>query len=1175
MRLAAWVQRFSETHPLAQRVRELSGQTILDKTAEEARPFLASLVMPARQGPALIITASYERALQWQSRLRLCGIDPDRMFLLPSGLSALFEDTAPESIALSDRIGALKALATRTDAVVIATPSAALERTLSPEQLREHLLRFEVGDSINLDDLARKLQRLGYERAEPVRLPGQFSQRGFVFDIFPTGADTPIRLELFGDELESIRRFDANSQRSSGSVDRLEIAPSRETLLLDDFSGLIEMIEQSGEREAATLDEEAAATLRELLADDIAGLQSGAFFDRLELYRPLIMGEAPCAVDYLGEEGLLILDEPAEIAQSISRADEDLQNALDSRAARGEILKAAGFDFVFTLEKLGDVRHVLAMSLIDDQPDWLDKPARIELGIESLATYRGDSTGLTRALGSWRTSEHVVLSTDQPTRAATVLGQVEMTPQPWPEEATGLEHGFFSLDGNLAGGFRWPEAGVTFITDRELFGVGRLKLPQRKFNEGTPIATILDLSPGDFVVHINFGIGRYAGLVKRESDGVEREYLLIEYKEPDKLYVPADQLDRIQKFLAPGDVEPKLNKLTGGEWQKTIRKAREDAREYARELTQLYAKRKVVNRPPFRSDDAMVEEMERTFPWMETPSQLHAIREVKRDLRQGFPMDRLICGDVGFGKTEIAIRAAFMVAASGRQVAVLCPTTVLSEQHYENFRERLSSFGVNLGLLNRFQTTKQRREVLEGLADGSIHIVVGTHALLGKELKFKDLGLLIIDEEQKFGVKHKESLKSIRTEVDVLAMSATPIPRTLNMAIQHIRQMSLINDPPPGRLPIRSYSRPYGKEVIREALLRELSRGGQVYYVYNRVQGIHHVAERLRNLVPNARVAVGHGQMTEKELEPVMVGFIRGEIDILVSTSIIENGLDISNANTIIVENADRFGLAQLHQMRGRVGRSDRQAYAYFLYDRAESLTENAMARLKSLQEYSALGSGYAIAFRDLQIRGAGDLLGAKQSGQMNTIGYELYTQLIESEVKFLKSAVDEGAVTPLDDPLAGLTPLPSFDLPVTAMIPEAYISEEAQRLYYYNRIMSSRTESELTESEAEVEDRYGRPPHPVKAAFAIMRCRLRAQGHYVEKVDGRGSELRIVFAKQREIPLAVVRVLQRANPDIALQANVMRVPYFGDALTACERFLDTFESAIQQVEAARSALNV
>ncbi len=784
-------------------------------------------------------------------------------------------------------------------------------------------------------------------------------------------------------------------------------------------------------------------------------------------------------------------------------------------------------------------------------------------------------TPLATTIQNWqREGFTIVVSTDQPNRARTVLAQAEL-------HAIELESGepeagkIYLAQGNLGGGFVMPERKFAVVTDAELFGVARLKLPQKRFNEGAPIATVLDLKPGDFVVHVNFGIGVFRGLVTREMDGVKKEHLYIEYAPPDKLFVPADQLDRVQKYLNPGDAQPKLNRLTGGEWQKTIAKAKEDARAFARDLVKLYAERKAVRRRPFGPDTPWQAEMEATFPWVETPSQMTAIKDVKRDLVQEWPMDRLICGDVGFGKTEVAIRAAFKAIQSGRQVAVLCPTTILSEQHFRNFRERLGGFGVRMGLLNRFRSAKEKAEILKGLAEGKIELVLGTHALLSKEIQFKDLGLVIVDEEQKFGVKQKEALKSLRTSVDVLAMSATPIPRTLSMAMMDLRQMSLINDPPPGRLAIRTYVRPYSADVVREAILRELSRGGQVFYVFNRVDQIYHVAERLKKLIPTARIGIGHGQMTEAELEPVMIGFIKGELDVLLSTTIVENGIDIPNANTLIVENADRLGLSQLYQLRGRVGRADRQAYAYFLYHQKE-LGDNAMHRLQALQEFSSLGSGYSLAFRDLQIRGAGELLGAKQHGAMAAIGYELYTQLIEEAVSALKQGVDGAPVViPGEQIEIDYGPLPVFDLPVAAFIPESFIHEQSQRLYFYQQLMSCRTGERLAEVASEIEDRYGHPPEPVKAAFEVMRLRMMGRKFGFEKVDGKGGRLSVSFENRAAIPPRVLSILVGRRRDAYVTREALVWPFTGDPLAACRAMLDTFGSASEQAEREREELGL
>lgn len=1170
MRVQDWTRALARTPRFTPILDHWSNPCEYLSVPTEVRPVVVATCHLERPRKTLIVCASHERALHWQARLELCGVPREHIVQLPSGLSALFEDAAPEHTALSDRIGALRALVESDPKVIIATASSALERTLPVEVLESHFIHVKAGDEVSSDDLMDRLAELGYERQEPVREPGQFSRRGGILDVFAMGRDFPLRIEFFGDEVESIRAFDPVSQRSVESVGELRLAPSRETVFPSGATTFAEMLETSARHEGAALEPAAAQRLEELVADDARALDDKVFFDRLDLYRPLLHPDSGCAVDLLGD-GLLVLDEPLELESIGNRAYDELASALEARHRRGEILFSTAGDFMLTVERFGLQERVVSLSAMNALPDWLKLTGQFDLNASTLEPYRGRAEALTLAMQNWKQQGLALfVSTEQPHRAKSVLAQVEVFPiedrfefeQPLPQ----------LIQGNLSGGFVAPDLGFAVVTDAELFGVRRLRLPQKRFREGAPIATVLDLKPGDYVVHIQHGIGVFRGLITRESGGVQKEYLFIEYVPPDKLFVPADQLDRVQKFLNPADTVPKINRLSGTEWQKTIRAARDEARKFARDLVALYAKRKQAQRPGFGPDTPFQAEMEGTFPWVETPTQLQAITDVKTDLALDYPMDRLVCGDVGFGKTEVAIRAAFKVIQAGKQVAVLCPTTILSEQHYRNFEERLGPFGTKLALLNRFQTGRERTEILQRVKDGDIEIVIGTHALLSKEIAFKNLGILIIDEEHKFGVKQKELLKELRVNVDVLTLSATPIPRTLSMALMDIREMSLITDPPPGRLPIRTFLRPYSKEVVREAILRELARGGQVYYVYNRVQGIEHVAERLGKMVPMARIGVGHGQMNEKELEPIMVGFVKGELDILLSTTIIESGLDIPNANTLIVEDADRLGLAQLYQLRGRVGRSDVQAYAYLLYQSAKELTENALSRLQALQEFSSLGAGYSLAFRDLQIRGAGELLGAKQHGTMATVGYELYTQLIAEQVAALKNAAD-GVVEEVKDPLESLTPLPAFDLPVTAFVPEWYVQDQAQRLYVYQQMMSSRDLDRLAEVQAEVEDRYGQAPAEVARAFAVMRVRMRGRDVGFEKVDGSQGRLAVTFKDRTKVPPRIISLLNRRYKPCYLTRDVFVWPFTGDALSACERLLDEWDSCMAELEAARALL--
>jgi transcription-repair coupling factor (superfamily II helicase) len=1175
MRTADWA-RLLATHPeLAERLK-LDRALTLESLVYEARPVLLGAAYQARPRKTLVVTSTYERALAWQAKLELAGVPHEAICQLPSGTSQLFEDAAPEQIALSDRLGALRALVGDAPCVVIGAAPAVLERTLPREVLLESHVELKPGEELDADRLMRQLANLGYEPQEPVRLPGQYSRRGGILDIYPTGRDLPVRIELFGDEIESIRLFDPNTQRSVRSIDELSLSPSRETLFTGGETDLRDLILSSLEREAAALETEGAARLEELVREDAEALAERVYFDRLDLYRPILHPDSGCAIDLLDDEDLLILDEPLELDAIAARAEEELGQALAARGARGEILKSPPSDFVLPPDHLASHGITIAMTSMNDLPNWVEVEESVDLGTASLEPYRGRSESLALTLKTWKDQGFsLVFCTDQPNRAKSVLSQAEIFAEEDEAREEALrEPGAHLAHGNLGGGFVLPAQKVAFVSDAEMFGVARLKLPQKRFMEGAPVATVLDLKPGDYVVHIHFGIGVFRGLTKREVEGVEKEFLYIEYQAPDKLFVPADQLDRIQKYLNPGDESPKLNRLTGGEWQRTLGKAKEEAKAFARDLVKLYAQRKAVRRRPYGPDTPWQHEMEATFPWVETPSQHLAIVESKRDMEQEFPMDRLVCGDVGFGKTEVGIRAAFKAVQSGRQVAVLCPTTILSEQHYRNFEERLGPFGVRMALVNRFRTAAEKKDILARLKQGEVDVILGTHSLLGTGVEFRDLGLVIVDEEQKFGVKQKEMLKHLRTEVDVLTLSATPIPRTLSMALMDIRQMSLINDPPPGRLPIRTYLRPYGVEVVREAILRELARGGQVFYVYNRVESIGHVEQMLKKIVPSARIGVGHGQMTEKELEPIMMGFIHGEIDVLLSTTIVESGIDIPNANTLIVEHADRLGLSQLYQLRGRVGRSDRQAYAYLLYGSARDMTEGAMQRLQALQEFSTLGSGYSLAFRDLQIRGAGELLGAKQHGAMAAVGYELYTQLINEAVQQLKNSVD--GETPGDeirDPLESLEPLPTFEVPVVAMLPDTYIKDQAQRLYYYQQMMGARDENALAGVQGAVEDRYGHPPEPVSNAFAIMGQRLRARELGIEKLDAKGGRISVQFRDRGAVPPRAFSILGKRNRDAYVTREALVWPFGGEPILAVEKLLHEFKQALEQVEAELASL--
>ncbi len=698
--------------------------------------------------------------------------------------------------------------------------------------------------------------------------------------------------------------------------------------------------------------------------------------------------------------------------------------------------------------------------------------ATIDFHFELPPTFAGKLDAFTAQITRWQErKQRVVITTSHAQRLREILADAGLA-----------EANHVSLsDQRLLGGFLLPDQKLVVLSDGDIFGwLGLHRRRRRHGEDSMAIRSTADLKDGDFVVHLNHGIGRYLGIVRQQVGGAENDYLLLQYTGSDRLYVPVQQLDRVQKYLGGEGAAPSLNSLGGTNWEQTKKRVKDDTWRAAKELAGLYAAREAATRLPYGDDSPWQREMEAAFDYEETPDQLQAILDVKEDLQREKPMDRLICGDVGFGKTEVAIRAAFKAVQEGKQVAVLCPTTVLAQQHWNVFRERLAAYPISIEMLSRFRTKPEQESVLESLRLGAVDLVIGTHRIVQQDVEFRDLGLVIVDEEQRFGVNQKEWLKKLRTEVDVLTLTATPIPRTLHMALGGLRELSLINDPPAGRMPIKTFVLRHNDDVARQAILRELERDGQVYYLYNRVKGIDHVAERLRKLAPTARIGVGHGQLDEEQLEEVMYDFCNHRYDVLLCTTIIENGLDIPNANTLIVERAELLGLAQLYQLRGRVGRSDRQAYAYFLYGVRGKLTKQADRRFDALREFSDLGSGFRIAMRDLEIRGAGNLLGMKQSGAMQLVGFDLYCDMLADSVAALRGAPRKRPVT-----------LPEVDLPLPAFLPDDYIENLNLRVETYRKLANVENDNDVARLEQELRDRFGRPPLPVLNLLAVLRLRV------------------------------------------------------------------------------------
>ncbi|HTY81454.1 MAG TPA: transcription-repair coupling factor, partial [Dehalococcoidales bacterium] len=956
---------------------------------DAARPFVIAALYRDLKIPALLVTAQPENAKKlYEQLLNWCLDENIRLFPEPDVLpyERLVSDTTTEI----ERVKVLSALAScahdGTAPLVVTSVPALVSRTAVFNDFTTACLTIKLGQNIEPFRLLETLQNSGYRLENIVEIPGAVSHRGGIIDIFPPTNDMPVRLEFFGDTIDSVRAFDPATQRSTGKIESVWVGPATELLAPRRMDNL------ALEAALNALDLRAlAAEPRQQFENDIAALMSGRPEREAEFYAPLFnQGKLP---DYFPPGVLLILDEPSIIEETADALDTEAERLRGEKIERGELPP----NFPRPYFKREEIEPVLQQKQQLNMAAWgTDEP----LDFISAPAYAGKVPAfLQKIAGLKQENSRIIIVSHQASRLSDLLTEqnivaapVEDIPEAPPPGALALVHGSLP-EGFVMGG------GTYLFTDAEIFGF----VKERRLVKKRPTARhklTIDFAPDDYVVHVEHGIGRFSGVKKMIAAGAEKEYLVLTYGAGDTLYVPTDQIDRVSRYVGASDRTPVLSRLGTQEWSKTRQRAKEAADELAKDLLDLYASREVVPGHSFQGDTIWQQELESAFPYVETPDQLEAIAEVKADMEKPRPMDRLVCGDVGYGKTEIAMRAAFKAVMDGKQVAVLVPTTVLAQQHFTTFSERLGAFPVKVEMLSRFRSPAEQRAIVDGLADGSVDICIGTHRLLQKDIVFKDLGLLIIDEEQRFGVNHKEYLKKMRQEVDVLTLSATPIPRTLHMSLVGVRDMSTMETPPEARLPVKTYVAEYNDHLVREAILRELERNGQVFFLHNRVQSIGLIADTLRDLVPEAQIGIGHGQMPEEELEKVMNAFTRGEVDVLVCTTIIESGLDMPNANTLIVNKADKFGLTQLYQLRGRVGRGANLAYAYFLYDRGKRLTPIAHKRLRTIYEATELGAGYNIAMKDLEIRGAGNLLGTRQSGHITAVGFSLYTRLLADAVE-------------------------------------------------------------------------------------------------------------------------------------------------------------------------------
>ncbi len=1086
-----------------------SGKILAEGVTGAQKAHLASALVTELGQPLAVITYSEQRAKEIYEDMRFfCG---KNALLFPSKDILFYNADVKSGRIQRERLETLFAMGTRKDFVAVMCADALLDRMTPKAVFDSFILNLEVGSEVDTDTLAEHLVAMGYERTDGIEGTGQFSWRGGILDIFTPIHDVAHRIEFWGDEVDSIRSLDAENRRSVEKWEKLTIYPMRELVYDTErrdtaIAGINAALKSAvGEGSARShSDTYDISGLMEVTETAIDRLKSEHSFSGVDRYFDFFYSERLNVLDYLPDNAIVYVDEPAQTGAYIEHVLGEFRESLRNRISGGLLLPQCIDMIMEPRADYYDGALVAASSL--GAVGGLKVDERVSLNVRGIATVHRRIDLLEADLRTYRESGYrvVILS------GGAVVGQRlagELFDRGFSAQYVDsldnaiIQRGQIILTkGSLSAGFEYPEQGFAVITGKEVFGEARqnTKRNQRKKN-AAPVEHFSELKPGDYVVHERHGIGVYRGIEKITSDNISRDYLKISYSDGG-VYVQTEQLDLISKYIGGENAHPKLNRLGGGEWQRIKSKAKQGVIDIARDLIALYAKRQAAVGFEFSKDTVWQNEFEETFRYTETDDQLTAIEDVKADMESPRVMDRLICGDVGYGKTEVAIRAAFKAACDSKQVAYLVPTTILAQQHYNTFVARMQDFPIRIAMLSRFATPSQQKASVEGIRNGEIDIVIGTHRILSKDLTYKNLGLVIIDEEQRFGVTHKEKLKQLKENVDVLTLTATPIPRTLHMSLTGIRDMSVLTEPPHERQPIQTYVMEYSPETVRDAVARELGRKGQVYYLHNRVASIPEVAYKLQELLPEAVVRYAHGQMSERELEKIMLGFINGEIDVLVSTTIIETGLDIPNVNTIIIQDADYYGLAQLYQLRGRVGRSNRTSYAYLMYKRDKVLTEDSIKRLQTIREFTEFGAGFKIAMRDLEIRGAGSLLGARQHGHMDAVGYDTYCRLLEEAVAEL-----QGLEKPKDFET-------TLDFTVNAYIPEYFIESEKQKLEVYKKIALIADKAGYYDVQEELEDRFGEIPAPVANLLLVAYIKALAHSIGITQIKQKGKNLVLTF---------------------------------------------------------------
>ena len=1038
--------------------------------------------------------------------LNLLDSDIVHIFPVEESISTELATSSPDE--LSQRIDSLSFLISDEPGILVTSVSGLEYELSTPELFESAQLKIKVDEEYDLEDLNQEFVQMGYVKEKLVAKPGDFAIRGDIVDIYPLTVDNPVRIDFFGNQVEKIKFFDTETQRSMGTLEKIEVLPAKDRIVTDEqVIKALDKLQKSYQKQlASTDDKDVKDNLEISFGQTIAELSEGMRPENIGRIADYVFEKPDSLLDYLQTDDLVIFDEYNRLIEQSNDNRAENESWLASQLEFGKALPEQKIrqDFVENIKE--DLHGQIYLSAFQQGMGRMRLNQLQDVSVRSMQQFFSQMPLLKSEVERWQKQEYtVVLAISNKKRIDAINNTltdfgIKATLTTEDKVIAGQTQ---IMNASLSSGFEMPEEKLAVITEKELFNRQPKKRRHQTLANAERLKSYNELKPGDYVVHVNHGIGKFIGMQTMEVDGKHQDYITIEYRDDGRLFIPVTQLDMVQKYVSAEGKSPKINKLGGNEWQKTKRKVQSNIEDIADDLIDLYAKREAEKGFAFPKDDSMQHDFDNAFPYPETPDQLRSIDEIKRDMEKPHPMDRLLVGDVGFGKTEVALRAAFKAVEAGKQVVFLAPTTLLVQQHYETMKERFEGFPVNIGILSRFQTRKQSKETIEQLADGQLDIIVGTHRLLSKDVKFSDIGLLIIDEEQRFGVKHKEKIKQLKANVDVLTLTATPIPRTLNMSMLGVRDLSLIETAPSNRYPVQTYVMEQNYEVIAGAIKREMARGGQVFYLHNRVEDMDQVAEQLQALVPDARIATAHGRMNETQMEGVIADYLNGEYDVLVTTTIIETGVDMPNTNTLIVENADRYGLSQLYQIRGRVGRSSRVAYAYLMYRPNKVLTEVGEQRLEAIKNFTELGSGFKIAMRDLSIRGAGNLLGKQQHGFIDSVGFDLYTQMLNDAVAKKRGHTKAEKTNS------------EVNLAVEAYLPNDYISDQRQKVELYKRIRQIDSLENYQEVKSELLDRFGKYPQEVANLLDISLLKNSFDESLVKSVVMRDSFITIKFDKK------------------------------------------------------------